>query len=231
MSPPETGNRLLRALSKVDRAALASGLEPIDLKRGQSIEDAHETIEHVYFPDSGIISVVAQSAGNRIEAGVIGWEGMSGTAVVMGDNRSPNDTLVQVGGRGLRIPSKRLRTALEASDSLRHLMQRYAHVFMGQITQTALANGTAKIEVRLARWLLMAQDRQHGDKLHVTHDFIAVILGVRRPGITDALQELEAKGLIRCERAVIRVLKRKGLLRVAGGAYGMPEAEYERLLG
>ena len=224
-------NRLLLAMSKSDRGLLAPSLTAVDLKRGQSIEQANTAIEHVYFPESGIISVVATSADHRIEAGVVGREGMSGTAVVMGNHRSPNDAFVQIAGRAHRLTAKRLRAALEQSNSLRRLLQHYAHVFMVQITQTALANGKANIEVRLARWLLMAQDRHGADQLPLTHDFIAVMLGVRRPGVTTALHDLEAKGLIRCDRAAVHVLKRKALMRVAGSAYGVPEAEYERLLG
>lgn len=224
-------NRLLLALSKRDRELLAPDLTPIELKRGDAIEAANSPIEHVYFPDSGIISVVATSDDHRIEAGLVGREGMSGTAVVLGNHRSPNDAYVQSGGYAHRIGAKRLRTAIEASPTLRRLLQRYAQVFMVQVTQTALANGRAKIEVRLARWLLMAHDRQDGDALRLTHQFIAVMLGVRRPGVTDALGALEQKGLIHCDRVAIHVLKRAGLMRVAGSAYGVPEAEYERLIG
>ena len=231
MSPPKYSNRLLRALNRSDRAVLGPDLAPIELKRSMRIEHANTPIKHVYFPDAGIISVVATSGGDSIEAGIIGWEGMSGTSIVMGNHRSPNDAFVQVAGHAHRIPVKPLRAALEASGTLRLLMQRYAHVFMVQVAHTALANGRANIEVRLARWLLMAQDRQEGGELRLTHDFIAVMLGVRRAGVTDTLADLEGKGLIRRERAAIHILKRKGLLRLAGGAYGVPEAEYERLLG
>jgi CRP-like cAMP-binding protein len=223
-------NRLLLALSKADLALLTPWLEPAELVLRQSIEQAHKPIRHAYFPESGIISVVAKSADDEIEAGLIGWEGVSGSAVILGNHRSPNDAYVQMAGNAHRISGKRLREALDVSKSLRQRMQRFAHVFMVQVAQTAFANGKSKIGDRLARWLLMVHDRQDGDELSLTHEFIAVMLGVRRSGVTDALHELEDKGLIRASRGAIRILSRKGLIALAGGIYGVPEAEYERLM-
>jgi CRP-like cAMP-binding protein len=156
---------------------------------------------------------------------------MSGTAVVLGNHRSPNDAYVQVAGSAHRITAKALRAALDENKTLRQRMQLYAHVFMVQIAQTAFANGTARIEARLARWLLMAHDRQDSDDLSLTHEFVAVMLGVRRSGVTDALHALEGAGLIRASRGVVRITSRKGLLALAGSIYGVPEAEYRRLMG
>lgn len=223
-------NRLLRASSKADLALLTPWLEPVELKLRQSIEQANKPIRHVYFPESGIISVVAKSAGDQIEAGLIGREGMSGAAVVLGNHRSPNDAYVQMSGSGHRISAARLREALDESKGLHRRLQRFAHVLMVQIAQTAFANGKARIDERLARWLLMVHDREGDDHLALTHEFIAVMLGVRRSGVTDALHELEGKGLIRASRGAIEMVSRKGLIALAGGIYGVPEAEYERLL-
>jgi CRP-like cAMP-binding protein len=202
----------------------------VELELRRSTEKSGTPITHIYFPESGIISVVANAAQKEIEVGLIGLEGMSGTAVLLGDQRSPNDVYVQMAGVAHRIAARRLRQALEASKTLRERLQRYAHVFMVQIAQTAVANGTAKIDARLARWLLMAHDRHNDDELPLTHEFIAVMLGVRRPGVTDALHTLEGKGLITAERGVIRIVRRKGLIALAGGAYGVAESEYARLL-
>jgi CRP-like cAMP-binding protein len=224
-------NRLLLALSKADRALLSRGLKPVELALRQSIEVAHGPIAHIVFPESGIISVVAKSAREQIEVGLIGNEGMSGTAVLLGNHRSPNDAYVQMAGNGHQISARSLRVALDASKTLRQRFQRFAHVFMVQISQTAFANGKAGIEARLARWLLMAHDRHDQDDLPLTHEFVAVMLGVRRPGVTDAVHELESKRLIRARRGVIRIMNRRGLIALAGGTYGVPEAEYERLLG
>jgi len=224
-------NRLLRALSRVDTNLLQPNLERVDLPLREQLEVANTSITHAYFPETCVISVVARSADDQIEAGVIGREGMTATAVVMGNHRSPNDAFVQVAGAAHRIEAELLRTAMAASASLRTLLQQFAHVFLIQVTQTALANGRAKIDERLARRLLMAQDRVDEPELRLTHDLIATMLGVRRPGITEAINDLEGRGLIKATRASIQIVDREGLLRVAGGAYGVPEAEYQRLLG
>lgn len=231
MSLPKYSNTLLAGLKKSDRDLLAPGLEPVELKLRQSIEQAHAVIPHVYFPESGIISVVVKAAEHQIEAGLVGREGMSGTAIVLGNDRSPQEAYVQMEGAGYRISARKFRAALAASDSLRLVMQRYAHVFMVQVAHTAFANGMATIESRLARWLLMADDRHDGSELPLTHEFMAVMLGVRRSGVTDALHTLEGRRLIRASRGAIQIVNRKGLVAVAGATYGVPEAEYERLLG
>lgn len=224
-------NRLLQLLSDADRALLLPHLEPVPLELRAPIEAAHETITHVHFPESGIISVVAKAAERQIEAGIVGREGVSGLAVIMGDHRSPHEAYVQAAGRSHRIASDALRTAMESSRTLSLHLQRFAHVFMAQVAQTALANGRAKIEERLARWLLMAHDRLDDEDLRLTHEFIAIMLGVRRPGVTDALNDLEGRHLVHATRGAIRVKDRRGLEEIAGASYGVPEAEYQRLIG
>lgn len=227
----EFSNRLLRNLSDKDQALLLPMLKRAPLAPQQILEDANQAIEHAYFPEGGIISIVAKSGDQRIEAGVIGREGMSGMAIVLGNHRSPNDARVQIAGEAHRINADDLRLALGMSATLRTRLQHFAQVFMTQIAQTALSNGRAKLEVRLARWLLMAHDRLDDEELNLTHDLIAMMLGVRRPGVTDAMNTLEGKGLVRSMRGSVRVLQRAGLETLAGHAYGVPEAEYRRLLG
>jgi CRP-like cAMP-binding protein len=231
VSDSQSVNQLLLRLSKADRALLAPGLAPVELELRQAIETANKSIAHVYFPDSGIISVVVTQNNDQVEAGIVGREGMTATAVVLGNHRSPNDSYVQIAGHAQRMSAKRFREALSASRTLSLVMQRYAHVFMVQLAQTAFANGTASLETRLARWLLMAHDRQDGERLHLTHEFLAVMLSVRRPGVTEAMVELERRRLIAARRGVIQIVNRKGLMKTAGGIYGVPEAEYKRLLG
>jgi CRP-like cAMP-binding protein len=231
MTSPEFKNLLLNRLDPADLALLRNALEPVALDLRQQLEVANEPIEYVYFPDAGIISVLAKSADEVIEVAVIGREGMSGITVVLDNHSSPNDVNVQAVGTAHRIASDQLRQALRQSSSLRMVLHSFAHVFTVQLAQTALANGRAKISERLARSLLMAHDRLDGDDIQLTHEFIATMLGVRRPGVTDALHELEGKGLIQSSRAAISVLDRQGLVRLAGSAYGVPEAEYNRLLG
>ncbi|HEY1559424.1 MAG TPA: Crp/Fnr family transcriptional regulator [Caulobacteraceae bacterium] len=227
----DTRNRLLSALRPDDLALLAPHLSPVSLKLREMLEAPNTAIEHVYFVETGIVSVVAKSKRHRrVEAGLVGWEGMTGLSIVMADDRSPNETYVQAAGSAHRLSADHLRQALATSALLQRLLLRYAQAFLIQTAQTALTNGTAKIEERLARWILMSHDRL-GDDLPLTHEFLAVMLGVRRPGVTDALHRLEGRGLIRTSRGQIRVTDRPGIIVTAGGSYGVPEAEYERLLG
>lgn len=182
----------------------------------------HKSIKAIVFPESGIVSVVARGSHNKqLEVGLIGCEGMTGLAVVMGNDRSPHKTYVQVPGEGQRIGSDDLREAMRESPSIRDTLLRFAQSFLIQSTHTALSNGSAKLEERLARWLLMAHDRTDGDELLLVHDFLAIMLGVRRPGVTVALHALEAGGLIDGRRGVIEIIDREGLEEVANASYGV----------
>ena len=225
-------NHLLRTLAPADLAALTPHLQPARLPFRRMVETPNQAIKQIFFPDSGIISVVATTTpGRQIEAGFIGFEGMSGIAVVMGDDRSPNETYVQVAGGGHAIDADDLRAIMRARSSIREVLLRYVQVFMIQTAHTALANGRSKIEERLARWLLMAHDRLEGAELPLTHELLSVMLGVRRPSVTDALHRLEGYRVIRARRGAITVLDRGHLQEMAGGSYGIPEDEYRRLLG
>jgi CRP-like cAMP-binding protein len=171
-------NTLLTLLPAADWALIAPKLETVELTHRQPIEAANEPIEHAYFPTEGIISIVAKTlTGQQIEAGIIGREGMSGLAIVMSNHRSPNDAFVQLAGRAVRMSSDDLREVLGQNTAFRELAQRFVQVFMTQMAQTALANGRSKIEERLARWLLMVQDRLDDSNLTLTHEFIALMLG------------------------------------------------------
>jgi CRP-like cAMP-binding protein len=195
------------------------------------IQSPDAPIENAFFVESGIVSVVASSGGRGIEAGLVGREGMTGVALIMDDYRSPDEVFVQVPGAAQRIAAGDLRTAIAASGTLHRLLLRYARAFMVQITQTALANGRAKLEQRLARWLLMARDRLDARAMPLTHEFLALMLCVQRPGVTVALQEMEGKGLIRLKRGAVSIADGAGLKRLAGAYYGVPEREYARLIG
>ncbi len=225
-----SGNRILSRLPHEALNLLMPHLSPVDLPLSKSLETPNKTIDYAYFIESGFASVVATGAeGEAIEVGLIGCEGVTGLAVVMGTNRSPNATYIQLAGRGLRIGASHLRNALEKSADLQKALLQYGHVFMLQTAQTAFANGRSKVEDRLARWLLMAHDRVSGNDLMLTHEFLGIMLGVRRPGVTVALGVLETKGLILVARGAITILNRKALEKTAGAAYGVPEAEYKRL--
>jgi len=153
-------NRLLRKLSDEDWGLIAPHLEPIALRERQVIEVPNKPITHAYFVEIGVVSVVAVNGeDHRIEVGVIGNEGFTGVTLIMGDNRAPHSAYMQIGGNGLRIPADKFVAALKQSESLTLLMMKSAQAFMIQTAHTALANGKAKLEERLARWLLMANDR------------------------------------------------------------------------
>jgi CRP-like cAMP-binding protein len=161
---------------------------------------------------------------------LIGWEGMTGTSVVLGNDRSPHSTYVQGEGEAQRITVPDLREAMEASRTLRTVLLRYVQVFMVQTAHTAIANARAKLDIRLARWLLMAHARVRNNKLPMTHEFLAVMLGVRRAGVTEALHSLVSQKLITTDRGVVVILDRRGIERTAGASYGTPEAEFRRLI-
>ncbi len=225
-------NRLLLALTATDFGALEPHLTRVALAARQVVERPGEDIAHLYFVESGIVSVVAQSANREsIEAGLIGSEGVTGAAIIMGNHRSPHEAIVQMEGEALRIDTPALRVAMTRSENLKTLLLHFVHVFNIQVAHTALAYGRARIEERLARWLVMVHDRIAGDDAMLTHELIAIMLGVRRAGVTDALHEIEGKGLIRATRGALRILDREGLVTLAGGTYGVPETEYRRLIG
>ena len=229
-SPPR--NQLLAAMSGTDFASLQPYLRPVPLPILKDMEQPNRRIETVYFMETGIASVVAvQPDDTRVEVSLIGREGMTGIAVVMGGEQSPHSTYIQVAGGGQQIAAKKLRKAMDASESLHRLLLKFAQVFMVQTAHTAIANARAHIDQRLARWILMAHDRTGDNTLPLTHEFLSLMLGVRRAGVTEALQSLKRQKLIENGRNKIVVRDRKGIERTAGASYGTPEKEYRRLLG
>ena len=224
-------NRLLAALSPDDLALLQPHLHSTPMELLKDMERPNRPIEAVYFMEAGIASVVAiQSDETRVEVGLIGREGMSGIAVVLGGDQSPHSTYIQVAGEAQRTTINKLRKAMYASETLRGLLLKFAQAFMVQTAQTAIANARAHIDQRLARWILMAHDRTGDANLPLTHEFLALMLGVRRAGVTEALQSLKRKKLIDTGRNQIVLLNRKGIERAAGDSYGVPEKEYQRLI-
>src|SRR5438445_6720596 len=220
-------NQVLKALSPEDFALLQPSLHRIELDIKAQLEVAYQPIEHVYFPEMGIASVVASMTGGRqSEVGIVGHDGMTGVAVILGQDSSPNETYIQVAGNGWRLPVENLRPAIAESPSLRASLLGYAHAFLVQSSRTALVNGHSKIEERLARWLLMVHDRADGDKIYLTHEFLATMLGARRPGVTTALQMLEYRGLVHAKRGEITIVDRVGLIKLTHGAYGQEEQRY-----
>jgi CRP-like cAMP-binding protein len=215
-----SSNRILSRLSRQDLALLEPHLEAVDLPVRKPLEGRRKRIENVYFIESGFASVVANGTKKpSIEVGIIGREGMTGLVIVLGSDRAQHATYIQAAGKGLRISADRLREADERSATLHRGMLRFAHAFLAQTTTTALANGRSNIEERLARWLLMADDRIDSEELPLTHEFLGLMLGTHRPGVTIAIQALEKQGLIAARRARITILDRKGLERNSNGTY------------
>ncbi len=213
-------NRVLSRLSRADFALLQPHLAPVDLPLFTRLETGNKRIDAAYFPERGFASVVGGASDKRgIEVGIIGREGMTGLAVVMGNDRSPHDTYIQAAGAGQRISAAKLREAIDQSVPLHRSLLRYAHAFLIQTAQTALANGRNKNTERLARWLLMADDRIHGGELLLTHKLLAIMLGVQRPGVTVAVKALVHADLIRAGRGVITIIDRKRMEKMCNGTY------------
>jgi CRP-like cAMP-binding protein len=225
-------NKILAGISAADSLLLQPDLEAVDLPVRRQLELRNRPIENVYFLESGLASmVVSAGAHHNIEIGIVGNEGMTGLPILLEADRPSYETFIQTAGSGWRIATAKLRLAMETSPTLRQVFLRYAHTLVTQMAYTALANGRYKIEERLARWLLMAEDRAGGGTIHLTHEFLALMLGARRAGVTTALSELQKRGVIHTQRGVIAIKDRAALEESANGSYGSPEAEYRRLFG
>lgn len=225
-------NKLLRSLSPEHFALLSAHLEHAELPVRKLIEGRNRPVTDLYFPDSGMASIiVAGGSQHSVEVGIIGNEGMTGTVLLMGIDRTPYETFIQAPGAGWRITTEHFAAALNKAPDLRVQLLRYAHVLQIQMGYTALANARYKLEERLARWLLMAHDRVEGPNVPLTHEFLALMMGVRRPGITIALNAFESRGMITARRGEVIIKDRRGLEEEANGSYGAPEAVYERTFG
>ena len=229
---PREQNSLILTLPASDRTLIDPHLEPVALKAGEVLEQANTRINLVYFLCSGIASTVTYGQnGHFVEVGLFGHEGMSGLPVVMHGVQAPQETFMQHAGAGLVIEAGRLRDLMEQSLSLQRHLLRFLQVWVTQTAQTSLANARATLETRLARWLLMCHDRVDSDTMVLTHRFLAIMLGVRRAGVTEGTRALKEKGLIQATRGQIVILDRAGLEAQAQDIYGVPEAEYARLFG
>lgn len=227
-----TRNLLLALLPAADLALLQPHLELTELKPRQVLADYDTPISHAYFPESGIASmVVASPDGHVAEAHMFGREGMAGLSIVLFTEQVPAKLFVQIGGKAWRIAAPELQALFARSPALHRLLLRYVHTALMQTAYTALSNAAHTIEQRLARWLLMAHDRVDDDEIGFTHEFLALMLNVRRPSVTTALHLLEGDGLIRGSRARVFIRDREGLVSLAHAAYGVPEAAYRHSFG
>lgn len=235
MSRPDQSivrNRLLRLMSSDDFALLAPHLRACKAPRGAVLYEENAPIETVWFLDSGVGSIITNSPeGLSAENGLFGREGFAPVGIVMGNDRSPHKGIIQIADDCWRMPAALLSEATDKSASLRTLLLRYAQTLAIQTSYTALSNAVHQIDERLARWILMCDDRMDGSELALTHEFMSIMLAVRRPSVTTALHVLEGNGFIRSERGCIIVRDRAALEEFAGDSYGAPEREYERLIG
>ncbi|MGU3359777.1 Crp/Fnr family transcriptional regulator [Methylobacterium sp. M6A4_1b] len=206
-------------------------LHRVDLPARQVLIRSGAPLERTYFVESGLVSLIMQIGGTRLEVGMIGPEGfVGGSTVILGSRSSPYEHVVQICGSALAIELPDLQDAMERSASLRRRMLRFVQSELFQARQTAFVNASFGIETRLARWLLMCHDRVEGDDLLLTHEVLAVMLGVQRSGVTLAVQNLEGSGYIRARRGRITITDRARLQEAAGGSYGVAEAAYRHLV-
>jgi len=225
-------NRLLSLLSAQNFARLRPHFDPVRLDYRQSLYRARRPIEFVYFIETGVGSLVNTMAnGDASEVGTIGNEGIVGLPLLLGDDRAPNSVYVQVPGTGLRIEAQQFRKEFERSASLRSVMHRYTHAFFNQVAQSAACNQFHSLSQRCCRWLLMTHDRMEADEFLLTQEFLAMMLGVQRTGVTAAAGTLQKAGLIRYRRGNVTILDRPGLERGSCECYDISKKEFDRLLG
>jgi CRP-like cAMP-binding protein len=234
LRPPATPpprNHLLNALPPEDLASLWPRLERVDLSLRQTLHMAEEPVTSIHFPESGFLSRLAiMEGGDSAEIGLIGAEGMTGMAVLLGDDHDSFEIIVQAPGTALSIGVAAFRTALEQIPSLRMLLLRYALAHFEQVARTGACNGRHHTDQRLARWLLMAHDRAGGDAFPMTHEFLSMMLGVRRAGVTVAAGTLQKAGYIRYDRGRVEITNRPGLETCTCECYGTVRRAQDRLL-
>ncbi len=230
--PDPPSNGLLAALPRRSRGQFLSNCERVELDLAAVLSEPGERIRHVYFPTQSFISVVTTlDDGEQLEIGIVGDEGMLGTPLVLGVNVSAQRAVVQGAGAALRMGAAAFLDELQRQPQLRPQLHRYVHVLMSQLAQTTACTRYHLIEARLARWLLMTRDRSHCDHFHITHAFLAYMLGVRRAGITHAAGALYERGLITYVRGEITIHDGAGLQRASCSCYQQGIRTYAQTLG
>jgi CRP-like cAMP-binding protein len=223
-------NKILAALTKAEIARLQPHLDPIDLPRKHVMHEAGEKITYAYFLEEGLASVVVQlENGSTVEVGVVGREGMTGLPILMDTERIPNQAFMQVPGSGHRIKANILRENCAQPGNLRPLLLRYLHLHLVQASQTAACNRMHEVEERMARWLLICQDRMSTNEILLTHEFLAQMLGTRRSSVTLAAGILQRRGLIHYVRGRVHILDQPGLKESACECYQVIHDEQARL--
>jgi CRP-like cAMP-binding protein len=226
-APATAGNQLLESLPRKGRARILALCETVPLVFGDILCETEAPFRHVYFPLSGFISLVAALGKHPpLEMGLIGSEGMLGATLVLGVDAAPLRAVVQGSGEALRMSVAQLRKELQTNRVLARTLNRYLYVLMAQLSHTAACTRFHEVKARLARWLLMTHDRAHADHFHLTHEFLADMLGVRRSGVTIAAGDLQRHDLIHYRRGRIGILDRKGLEAASCECYAATVREY-----
>jgi CRP-like cAMP-binding protein len=225
-------NHLIQSLPSISRSRLLAICEPVELALGEILGEVGTPTQYVYFPTVAFISLITAAKGRpTLEVGMVGREGMVGTQLVLGVEAAPLHAVVQGAGAAWRIGASGFSRELARSSALQRGLNRYVYVTMMQLASAAFCLRFHQIGQRLARWLLMTQDRAHSDSFHITHEFLAYMLGVRRVGITTAASELQREGLIRYRRGEIQVLNRRGLKAAACSCYAEDREAYVKVFG
>lgn len=229
---PHDQNLLLSRLRPADRRAFVDRCEPVELEFGQILAEPDKPLSHVYFPLTGFISLLVPADGHTaLEVGLVGSEGMLGATILLGIDLAPMHALVQGSGSALRMTMSRFIKEVDARPALRATLLRYCYVVHRQLAQTAACTHYHSVETRLARWLLMTQDRAGGASLQLTQEFLAQMLGVRRVGVTHAAGALQRRKLIGYHRGEVVVVNRRGLEAASCRCYGEDRRLYDRSLG
>lgn len=225
-------NRLLASLTDETHDQLRPYLlhEVLDYKA--PLYEANEPIEFVHFIETGVASLITiMMNGDTAEVGTIGNEGFVGIPILFGDKQAPTGAYMQVGGAGLKMKVNRFREAMQRNPLMQRAMLHYAHTFFNQVAQTAACNTFHLLEQRCCRWLLMLQDRMQTSDLPLTQEFLAMMLGVRRAGVTDAANALKRAGLIKYKRGHVTILDRAGLEKRSCECYGVTKREFDQFIG
>ncbi len=230
-SHPAPQNRLLAALPAEDLARIWLRLEAVEFGLREVIQAPDKPIAAVYFPENGWASMMALLAdGSAAEVGIVGFEGMVGLSLLLGSDRTVTEAMIQAPGTFLRLGAAAFQEEQDRSPPLRKLLLRYALAFQAQVAQTAACNGRHALDQRLARWLLTAHDRTHGDNFPMTQEFLSIMLCVHRSGVTVAARLFQQAGFIRYSNGQITITDRAGLEAAACECHGVVVQEFQRLL-
>lgn len=229
---PAVENRILASLPLEERAPLLAKMERVHLPLGQTIIAPEESIPHIYFPTGALISLVSlMEDGKAVEAGVIGCEGMAGLPIVLGAGTTPMRSVVQIEGDAYKAKADLVKAEFDKGGTLQKALHRYMHALFIAFSQSAACNRLHPVEGRLARWLLIASDGVQAETLPLTHEYLAMMLGMRRAGVTEACVILREKGFIDYHRGQIQITSHAGLESQACECYGVVKKEFDRLLG